>query len=246
MRPREYGLVVLSVIMAILCARLGVWQVHRLYERRASNALIAQRLAEAPVSIAQLPRDTSALRFRRVVLHGAYDYAHEIVLTLRTRNGSPGVNVVTPVRIPGTDTALLVNRGWAYAPDGVHNDLSPWREGDSVQAIGYAVPFGGPEPGIEQSSTRPNGYRWIDPKVIATSVPYPVYPVLVVLEGDTAAPKTILPRVPPPPLDEGPHLSYAIQWFAFMLIAIVGMIVFVRHVKSREPDLLTEPPRQEH
>jgi len=236
MRPREYTLVALSVIMAILCARLGVWQVSRLYERRASNALIAQRLAEPPVTIAQLPRDTTVLRFRRVVFQGTYDYAHEIVLTLRTRNGSPGVNVLTPVHMAGSDTALLVNRGWVYAPDGVHNDLSPWREGNSAQGIGFAVPLGTPDAGVARSSSRPNAYRWVDLRAIAASIPYPVYPLVVVLEGDSTPSTKILPRVPPPPLDEGPHLSYAIQWFAFMLIAIVGMVFFIRRVRSREPD----------
>jgi cytochrome oxidase assembly protein ShyY1 len=29
-------------------------------------------------------------------------------------------------------------------------------------------------------------------------------------------------RLTPPPLDEGPHLSYAIQWFAFAAIALIG------------------------
>lgn len=236
MRPREYGLVALSIIMAIVCTRLGVWQVHRLSERRASNAFIAHRLAEAPVALSQLPRDTAALRFRRVILNGAYDYAHEIVLTLRTRNGSPGVHVLTPVRIAGSDTVLLVNRGWAYAPDGVHNELARWREGDSVHAIGYAVPPGASEQGTSRSPSRANAYRWLDLHAISASVPYPVYPFEVILEGDSVTPRNVLPRVQPPPLDEGPHLSYAIQWFSFALIAIVGMVFFIRRVKRRDPD----------
>lgn len=240
MRPREYGLVVLSIIMAVVCARLGVWQVSRLHQRRAHNAFVAHRLGEPPVALAQLPRDTAELRFRRVFLHGAYDYAHQIVLILRTRNGSPGVNVLTPIQVAGSDTALLVNRGWVYAPDGVRNDLTPWREGDSVHAIGYAVPFDPPEHGAPRSISRPNGYRWIDLNAIKASIPYPVYPFIIVLEGDTLAPRTIMPRVPPPPLDEGPHLSYAIQWFAFTLISIGGMLIFVLRVRQREPDPLEE------
>jgi surfeit locus 1 family protein len=242
MRLREYGLVVLSLAMALLCLRLGVWQVSRLYERRASNAFIAHRLHEPPVSLAQLPRDTAALRFRRVTVHGTYDYAHELVLTTRTRNGSPGVNVLTPVRIAGSDTALLVNRGWVYSPDGVHVDLTRWREGDSAIVLGFAVPPNGRRDGrgAVRSPTRRNAYRWLDFTAISATVPYPVYPFVVVLEDGSTPSPTRLPRIAPPPLDEGPHLSYAIQWFSFATIAVVGMVVFIRRVRRREPDPLTE------
>jgi len=52
--------------------------------------------------------------------------------------------------------------------------------------------------------------------------------VLLALEGDTSTASTSVPaRSPPQPLDEGPHLSYAIQWFSFATIAIVGTLVAV-------------------
>jgi surfeit locus 1 family protein len=46
-------------------------------------------------------------------------------------------------------------------------------------------------------------------------------------------------RVPAPALDEGPHMSYAIQWFAFATVAIVGGVAFVRAGRRRpvEPHL---------
>ena len=34
--------------------------------------------------------------------------------------------------------------------------------------------------------------------------------------------------VPPPPLSKGPHLSYAVQWFIFSVIALVGYPVILR------------------
>ena len=55
-----------------------------------------------------------------------------------------------------------------------------------------------------------------------------MYPFVIVLDGSTAANGNIPPRVPPPPLDEGPHRSYAIQWFSFAIIAVVGMYFFLR------------------
>ena len=85
--------------------------------------------------------DTATAHFRRVRVRGAYDYPNEIVLTLRGRNGSPGVNILTPIRRAGNDTAVLVNRGWVYSPDGVTVETKQWREGDSVDANGFVEVF---------------------------------------------------------------------------------------------------------
>jgi len=227
MRPRELALVIVSVISAVVCVRLGIWQLHRLHERRLYNASVSARLSAVPVTMTELPHDTAALHFRRVHVHGAYDYDHEITFTSRTRNGSPGVNILTPVRLSG-DTAVLINRGWVYAADGVTADLKSWREGDSVDAVGIAEPFGARKDIDARSSQHPRAYRWLDPNALHATVPYHLLPYLIVLQGDTATHPGVPPRLPFPELDEGPHKSYAIQWFSFATIAIVGMIVFVQ------------------
>lgn len=231
-RARDVALVLIAAILSAVFISLGFWQLRRLAWRRSLNAHIEHRLSEPAVSIDSLPRDSAGMHYRQVLVRGTYDYMHQIVLADRTRNGSPGVNIVTPVRLPGHDTALLVTRGWVYAPDGVSADLSRWRERDTVDAIGYARPLNVPYKGTPTLGEHPGAYRWLDLRALRASVPYPVYPLSVVLEGDTAgiAPAAghAPPRVPPPPLDEGPHMSYAIQWFAFAAIAIVGTFFFLR------------------
>lgn len=239
-RARDITLVVVAVVFAAVCISLGFWQLRRLAWRRALNAHVERRLSEPALSVDSLPRDSAGLHYRQVIVRGTYDYAHQIVLADRTRNGSPGVNVVTPVRIPGHDTALLVTRGWVYAPDGVRTDLSRWREADTVDGIGYARPLSVPYGGSPTLAERPGAYRWLDLKALRASIPYPVYPFSVVLEGDTTGTASVEqhtpPRVPPPPLDEGPHRSYAIQWFSFALIALGGTFFFLRS-KPREDAL---------
>ncbi len=228
-RPiRDYVLTVLAAAFVVMTMSLGFWQLRRLAQRRAQNAEVVARLADPAVQVRQLTHDSAALHYRRVLLRGAYDYAHEIKIADRTRLGSPGVNIVTPLRIAGTDTAVLVNRGWVYAPDGLTVDLSPWREGDSVNSSGYARPLFKPVPGSAVRPGRPDSFRWLDLSALKSRVPYPVYPFVIVLDGSTAANGNIPPRVPPPPLDEGPHRSYAIQWFSFAIIAVVGMYFFLR------------------
>src|SRR5882672_3490031 len=99
-------LIVIALVLTVGFMRLGFWQLSRLSQRQTLNTELASRAVDSAAAVPQLPTDTANAHYRRVSVQGAYDYANEIVLTLRSRDGSPGVNVVTPVRLPPTDTAL--------------------------------------------------------------------------------------------------------------------------------------------
>jgi len=221
--------VALAVISAAVFVRLGVWQLSRRQERRARNALVAARLDSIPVSVSSLPKDTAQARFRRVSVIGAPDYEHELVWAARTHKGSPGVNILTPVRLPGSDTAILLNRGWVYSGDGATVDLTKWRERDST-FIGYVEEL----PSVEGSSYtgRPNVIARLSHSVVANALPYPIAPLYVVVLSDSAIAADRIARLSAPPLDEGPHLSYAFQWFAFAAVALVGVGIVLRQARS--------------
>jgi len=222
-----------SLAITAACASLGFWQLARLDSRRDFNQILARRLAVPPVEVSRLPADTANARYRRATIAGTYDYANEFVLMSRTRQGSPGVNIVTPVRIAGSDTAVLVNRGWVYAPDAMTVDLRKWREKDSVAGIGYVATFPPPRDGNAASPSRPNAYRWLDYRVLKNRLPFPIAPYHLVLAADTTPvprdlPQSNPPRLPAPMMDQGPHLSYAFQWFSFATISIIGTYLLLR------------------
>lgn len=57
----------------------------------------------------------------------------------------------------------------------------------------------------------------------------PLAPVVLLALGDTVTRDVALPaRVPPPSQGEGPHLSYAWQWFGFAAVFVVGFLAFAR------------------
>lgn len=220
--------VILGSIFALVCLRLGFWQLARLSERKALNRELSARATTAPVPLTQLPADTGAAHFRRVIVNGKYDFAHEIYVTNRTRNGSPGVQVITPLRVAGTDTAVLVTRGWVYAPDGMTIQRDRWKEPDSLNGEAFVVYFIHQD-GVAKLPGRDRSYRWLDDRALSQDFPYPIaaYHVILISGGAKAGPD-VPPRLDVPPLDEGPHQSYAIQWFSFATISIIGMFLFVR------------------
>lgn len=231
MRRSTILFLLISLCAAIGCVRLGFWQLDRLKQRRGRNAVIASRLQAQPVAARSLPGDTTVDRFRRVTVAGQPDFEHEFVLTLRGHNGSPGVDIITPLRVAGTDSAILVNRGWIYSPDGMTADLQRWREPDST-FTGYVESF---ESGVGSDSIRRNGIRRMDYAAVARTIPYPIRTFYVVATSEKEQPggTTGVVRLSVPKLDEGSHMSYAFQWFGFAAIALVGGgVVAARSMRS--------------
>src|SRR5829696_7862068 len=127
MSRRSIVFCALAVVAAAVFIRLGLWQLARLRAKVHRNAAIAAQQRSDQVSLAALPRDTAAAHYRRTVVYGRFDYGHELVVSGRTHQGSPGAELVTPLRLPGSDTAILVNRGWVYSPNGAWVDHAHWR-----------------------------------------------------------------------------------------------------------------------
>jgi surfeit locus 1 family protein len=220
-------LIVLSFAGAAVCARLGVWQLSRLSQRRAFNAQLSARLAAPPEPITALPRDTTAGHYRRVSAHGVFDYPRQVVLATRSSLGSPGVHVLTPLRL-NDGTIAMVNRGWVYAPDAITIDGTKWREheGDSVTVRGYAETWSGRERAPLHDAQR--AVRALDSARVAHLVGAPIRPYFVAQTSDSTPAADRPVRLGEPVLAEGSHKGYAIQWFSFALVALIGGSLLVR------------------
>lgn len=211
---RDLAGAIVALAVAAVFARLGVWQLHRLEERKARNAEILAARSMPPVELPEHRAAPDALRDRRAHARGVYDYAHERFWTGRTYDGAPGVALLTPLRL-ADGSAVFVDRGWVPSPDAVHVDASRYQEGDSADVTGLALPA-------------PRDRGDVDPVAMRRVLPYEVLGIVLQLDDTTAPHPAGLTRWRPPALDNGPHLSYAIQWFSFALIAVIGTVVLVR------------------
>jgi surfeit locus 1 family protein len=225
-------LITFFAIAALVCARLGVWQVDRLRERRAANLLALQARAAPPVQLDGEMTGDSSLIERRVTAVGRYDHAHDLVLRGRAYQGTPGVEIVTPLVFPGGRTAVLVNRGFVPAPDAATVETGALREpGEArVEGLAFAVPSGR---GVPLARGGHTSWSRLDLEELGTRLPYTVAPVYIRQLPDTALPR-FPRRLAAPSIDDGPHLSYAVQWFAFAIMAVVFGIVVLRQKRERE------------
>jgi len=248
--PRGAVGTLIVLIVAGVCVRLGVWQLDRRTQRAALNAGVESRMEEPPAELTGAPHDTVGLLYRRVHVAGAADLDRAIILPGRLYRGSPGAHILVPVRL-FDGTAVLVDFGWAPAADGatVPVDSLPIR--GPVDAVGLVLPFPGEAPHARTVAPdevpRTAGFRrvWyaMNTDLLRAQFPYDLGDVsLQLLPAESAPPMPV--RQPAPPLDPGPHLGYAIQWFSFATIAIVGWLVMVMKgtgTRPRQPAVQPEP-----
>jgi len=241
-RARIVGTLLVLAVAAV-CIRLGFWQLSRLDERRALNAAIAERSTDPPVLLTGALRDSAGLIFRLATASGRYDNEHTIVLPGRSYRGSPGVLVITPLHLPD-GSAVLVQRGWAPAPDGATVPLDSMRVDSAVTISGIVLPFPGAESTLAMRgrvAAPADSFRrvWyaVDAEALREAFPYPLLPVqLQRLPAPGSPPTEARYPIPQdaPELDEGPHLGYAIQWFSFALIFLIGWVALVWTRRERQ------------
>jgi len=226
---------VLVLVIVAGCVVAGFWQLDRLHQRRASNARIESRLSQPAVPLEPLltqGADADALAYRRVVATGTYDTTHEAVLFGRTLRDETGNNLLTPLRLAGGD-ALVVNRGWVPYAVGAPRDPSAVPPAGAVEVTGVLMPA--EKDTAEPAGTPPKSIvATIDVGVLQAGTAEHLLPVYLWLQSQSPPQPGDVPRaVPLPPLSEGPHFSYAVQWFTFALIGIIGYPLLIRREASR-------------
>ena len=222
---RRLTIVGIAVVVAAVCVALGLWQLRRLSDRRALNDEILLARA-APAVLAGSASDIESLApYRRVIVRGTYDVDAEVLLYGRSLREQPGHEVVTPL-VFDDGSAVLVIRGWvpfSIAARAPVTEASP--SARRVLVEGWLVP---PETTGESRPDRDGVVRTLDIKGIGDGVTDDLAPLAIQLHEQDPAPASLPEPVPLPQLSEGPHLSYAIQWFSFAAIALVGAFVLLR------------------
>lgn len=249
---------VLVILAAVFMARLGIWQLDRLEQRRAFNAQVLSQIDAPllPLTEDVITGDLEALEFRSVEITGQYDLEHTLVLGNQIYDGDQiGVHLLSPLQIANSQAVILVDRGWIPFEDWQNREISAYDQPDSVTITAM----------LRVSQTRLGLRDCIDEPVeafpfqvwclaldgIAARLPYDLLPVYAVErpEGEeNSLPYRTLPRIE---ISEGSHLSYAVQWFSFASILLLGYPFFVRREmqarqQKAEPEIADSEAQDYH
>lgn len=222
---RWLGLLVFVIILGAVFVRLGEWQLHRLEERRERNAAVVANSAAPPVPFADafgapIGEDD---QWQRVTATGTFDHGHDIIARYRHLGGRNGYQVVTPLVVG--DRTVLVDRGFVESSPGAAPVALPGPQG-TVTVTGYVRRN---EVGKTNAMVPADGaVRLINAPAIAGATGLELVDGYLQLIEVTPAQDARYVPVGTPDLGEGPHLSYALQWFSFCGIGVAGLFVFIR------------------
>jgi cytochrome oxidase assembly protein ShyY1 len=223
---RWHRYLALAIAFAIGCALLSWWQFARRAETAEANALISANASAAPTSLgALLPSRTAYradLQWRTVEVEGTYLTQEQLLVRNRVDpDGDPGFEVLTPFRL-ADGSVFVLDRGWvSIGTKQDRPDSVPAPPDGTVTVEARLQADEGPLAG----RTAPSGeIPSIDLKAVAKAVGQPTYTGAYgqVRSETPAAPAGHPQRITPQPadtgVDEGTHLSYAIQWIIFALL----------------------------
>jgi cytochrome oxidase assembly protein ShyY1 len=235
LRQRRWlGFTLLAVFFVLLFARLSVWQVSRLHERQRENDVARAHLAAAPMSLAELTALATSDRsfatdqqWRAVRVTGHWDPANQVLVRNRpSDSGDNGYEVVTPLLPDGGGRGVLVDRGWIptgstpAAPDSV-----PAPQSGEVTVVARLEPS---DPARPTEGLPPGQLSSLSTSDLSRGDGYPVLDGYLRLTSESPAPDSAPAMHADPVLDDGPHLSYAVQWVLFALVAVGGWWTFLR------------------
>jgi surfeit locus 1 family protein len=239
------------VLLAAVFVRLGIWQLDRLAQRRATNAVLSSRANLPAIDLnssitdknSGLTADPASLEYRPATVTGKYDFSNQVALIGQTWNGQLGVDLLTPLIVQGTNQSILVDRGWIPASD-LHRDA--WGKYDQpgiVTVQGMLLPGGAGSssavPVTGGNTARVDLWSSISLVGIQKQVAEPLLAVYLQEKPAGAPVSPPYARAMQIDLSEGPHLGYAIEWFSFAAMVIVGYPLLARRrtrQAGREPE----------
>lgn len=232
---------VLMLVLMVLFAGLGAWQVQRLAEKEALIAAVADGIDGPPQALPPVAQwdalDPQDFDYRPLTVEGRFVTGRDVrVFTSladpKGESGGPGYWVLTPFELAAGGT-IFVNRG--FVPQAVADDLealAPIVESTELLGIARRAERSGPFTPEPDAGDRIDWVR--APERLA---------LLAGIEGPVAPLYLDLPAGAPGELPQGGetvvefsnnHLGYAITWFGFAILAPILLVVWLR--RQRTPD----------
>lgn len=110
---RRLLVVIALVLLCLGMARLQLWRAETRGERfeRQQAALIS-----TPITLSPQSREREQLLDRAALARGRWLPGKTVFLDNKIYRSRPGYQVLTPLQLSGSETVVLVNRGWIPAP----------------------------------------------------------------------------------------------------------------------------------
>ncbi len=221
------------LFMVVFMVNLGFWQLRRLDERKASNTEIRTAMAADPVDFDSLSPTEPPPAYTPVVVSGQYDGSHEMLIANRTFESQSGSWLVTPLKLDD-GRVIAVVRGWVprlWVAGSDTRDASAPSGRVTIEGLTFESLAGG-KVASESVAGLPELNR-MDASRFDEVTGLSFEQTWIRLQAQVPEQGVLPVPVPVRDLDNGPHLSYAIQWFFFSTATVVVYYLILKR-KSEE------------
>ena len=230
------GLLAVILFTWACFALLAPWQLGKSEDLDVRNSRLAESVEAAPAPLAEVvnsPQAYTEREWRLVTLAGSWQPDAEALLRLRSVDGEAVYQVLT-VFDPVDGPEILINRG--YIPVGENNTVPDYPAAPAGQ-VDITARLRTAEAGNAEP-VRIDGIpavRMVDPVVLGTSLGHAVVTDgYLQLTGDQ--PGSLTPA-PIPGIENGPYLSYGLQWLTFGVLAPAALLYFAwAELRARRRD----------
>ena len=242
MSVRRMVVIAVALLVMVVTAALGRWQLQRGAQRDQRQARVVER-AKLPVLDASALRDArdvdarEALLERRIELRGTWDAAHQIFLDNRSMGHESGFYVLTPLRLADRGDAILVLRGWAprdqadreRLPDVATPDGSVDVQGRLISHVPTTYALGQDSAGRIRQNASIDGLRG--------ETGLALLPLVVEQTGARA--EGLLRDWPQPGSGSERNYGYAFQWFGMSALAgiLLAWFQILRPLRQRRREM---------
>jgi cytochrome oxidase assembly protein ShyY1 len=217
---------VATVLLVALGVTLGHWQQRRAVEKTALQQKLNQRGAAEPLVIGPALVAAGPLEYRRVRVTGQFVGSYPLYLNNRPQDGRAGFYLVMPLKVAGSDTHVLVARGWLPRNSADAAMIAPYAtpagtvtvEGIVKARVGHIMQLGTPEP-VKPGAIVQN----IDPAQFAQASGLKLQPFFI--EQGAAGADGLVRNWPAPSLGVEKHQGYAFQWYALAVMALLFFVI---------------------
>jgi len=223
--PWSFFKTIIALGLVLLCIWAANWQYTRGVDRHARNNVIEERIAQSPIELSARDADPVNNEWQSVSTNGRFDSNQQILLRNRYSEGKYGYEVLT-LFTSNSGEKFWVDRGWvqAGATATTPPEVTKVPEVDVIITGRFRLDSSLPRgsffalPGDGQGLVSElNAQSQLDTEKFYIDL----------LSGSDPS---LTPAVPAqlPPLSDGPHMAYALQWLFFGGLIVYGRILIRR------------------
>jgi cytochrome oxidase assembly protein ShyY1 len=223
--PWSFFKTIIALALVLLCIWAADWQYTRGVDRQARNNVIEERIARSAIDLEARDAILGNNEWQSVTTYGRFDSSQQILLRNRYWEGKYGYEVLT-LFTSASGEKFWVDRGWVKAGATATTPPKVTSVPDSDVSITGRLRLDSSLPRGSFFALPASGQGLVSELNAQSQMDTEKFYIDLLSGSDPS----LTPAAPAqlPPLSDGPHKAYALQWLFFGGLIIYGRVLIRR------------------